>query len=109
MVVLSTVFKKLQQTAKNDYEFDFVFKNSELFCLGAAQNVGLTQIMVKYEEQKHKNKTAEEKCTAFVELQLTRGCRELNQLLKQSKDEAKKARNLYTEEGACGDPFGDSL
>jgi hypothetical protein len=109
MIVLSTVFEKNKQNAKNDYESDFVFKNRELVCLGVARNIGISQVMVKYEEQKHKNKTTEEKCTAFIELQLTRGCRELNQLLQQAKNEEKKAKNLFTEEGAVGDPFADSL
>ena len=109
MIVLSTVFEKNKQNAKNDYESDFVFKNRELVCLGVARNIGISQVMVKYEEQKHKNKTTEEKCTAFIELQLTRGCRELNLLLQQAKNEEKKAKNLFTEEGAVGDPFADSL
>jgi hypothetical protein len=45
----------------------------------------------------------------FVELQLTRGCRELAQLLKQAKIEEKQVKNLLTEVGQAGDPFGDSI
>ena len=93
----------------SDYEPDFVFKNRDLVCLGVARNVEISHVMVKYDESKHKNKTTDEQCRAFVELQLTRGCRELYQLLKQAKEEEKKAKNLFTEEGQCGDPFGDSL
>jgi len=80
-----------------------------LFCLGVVRSVGISHVMVKFDGTKHKNKTSDEKCEAFVELQLTRGSRELAQLLKQAKEEEKKAKNLFTEEGQCGDPFGDSL
>ena len=62
-----------------------------------------------YEEKKHKNKSSDEKCKAFVELQLTRGCRELDERLKKAKIDEKSAKKLFTEPGACGDPFGESL
>ena len=110
LIVQSTVLKINKENAKHDYENDFhLSQNCGLVCLGAAQNIALEQVMVRYEEKKHKHKTTDEKCRAFVELQLTRGCRELDQRLKQAKTDEKSAKKLFTEPGACGDPFGDSL
>ena len=109
LIIQSTVLKIRKENAKYDYKNDFRFQNCELVCLGAAQNIAIDQVMVRYEEKKHRNKSSDEKCKAFVELQLTRGCRELDERLKKAKIDEKSAKKLFTEPGVCGDPFGESL
>ena len=107
-IIQSAVLERIQQNINIDY-FNFVFSNPELVALGIAKNIDVSQVMVKYDAQKYQKKSTEEQCKAFVELQVFRGCKELSQRLKTAKNDKKKAQTLFTAEGACGDPFGDSM
>ena len=107
-IIQSVVLERIKQKLKFDY-FNFVFSNPELVALGIAKNINISQVMVKYDSKKYQKKSTEEQCKAFVELQVFRGCKELSQRLKAAKEDNKKAQIVFTEEGACGDPFGDSM